>query len=77
MEIKMQVVMGKKSRQFFEHNSMSPGSLKKPSRPSVIINKPATIVKRPIKTKSFPNCCGPLSIRVSQYNILITDAVEI
>jgi len=77
MEIKIQLMIGKKNRQFFEPNSMSPGSLKKPSRPSAIRNNPAMTVKRPIKINNLPSCCEPFSIDVSQNNIRSTDIVNI
>jgi ABC-type enterochelin transport system substrate-binding protein len=62
MEMIRQLASGKYTRQFFEPNSKSPGSLKIPNLPSTKNNKPAATIISPRKIKSLPICCGPKSI---------------
>jgi len=49
----MQLASGKYTRQFFEPNSKSPGSLKIPNLPSTKNNKPDATIINPRKINSF------------------------
>jgi hypothetical protein len=57
----MQVVIGKNTRQCFEPNCISPGSLNRPSWPKTIIPSPIKTMVAPMAIRSFPICCGPKS----------------
>jgi len=72
MEMTMQLASGKYIRQFFEPNSKSPGSLKKPILPSAKNNKPAATIINPRKTNHLPICWGPKSILRLSINRLKT-----
>jgi hypothetical protein len=62
MEIIIQLASGKYTRQFFEPNAKSPGSLKNPILPSTKNNTPIAAIISPRKIKNLPICCGPNSI---------------
>lgn len=62
MEIKIQLAMGRYTRQFFEPNSKSPGSRNSPTLPSSTIRPPSAAIITPITISHLPICCGPKSI---------------
>jgi hypothetical protein len=61
----MQLVIGMKTRQFFEPNCKSPGSLNRPRLPSNKKSSPSRTTVIPMAIRSLPICCGPKSIRVA------------